>query len=495
MAQKDKRDKRIKVQKSKEKKDTNHDSRITNHESRITSHESRITNHESRITNHDSIAIIGGGISGLATAFYIKHFKPDVKITLFEKEEFLGGKMHTAKKDGYLIEEGSNGFLSNKPDTLELVKLSGCEDILLKSSDEARKRFIYDKKLEVLPESAKAFLTTPLLSFKGKLRVLYEPFAKPKKDDSDESLQSFGYRRVGKEMTDVFLDAMVAGIYASTPQKISAPAAFPLVVNLEKEYGSLFKGMFAKKKKEAGPGGVLMSFKGGVSSFIEKLSRNLDINIIKSADIKSLKKDENGFIVIGENLKMRFDKVVLSTPAYKSADIVKELSQKLSQELYGIEYSPISIVGVGYNNLSHPLKGFGLLATTRAKKSVLGVLWDSSIFDDRAEGSKKLLRAMIGGQRSPLLGLADEDKLVEYAIEGIKETMGIDLKPDMIYVKQHIKGIPNYAVGHIKRVDSIFDIAKNIKGLYLNSNAYRGIGLNDCVSNAKKCAKEVVEEL
>jgi len=384
--------------------------------------DNNLNNNHSQLTHN--IAIIGGGISGLATAFYIKYFKPEAKITLFEKEDYLGGKMHTVKKEGFFIEEGSNGFLSNKPDTLELVKLSGCEDILLKSNDSARKRFIYDKKLEVLPESPKAFLTTPLLSIGGKLRVLWEPFAKAKKDDSDESLQSFGYRRVGKEMTDIFLDAMVAGIYASTPPKISAPAAFPLVVNLEKEYGSLFKGMLAKKKKEAGPGGVLMSFKEGVSAFIEKLSTNLDINIIKDVDIKSLQKKDKEFIVISDNLKMHFDRVILSTPAYSAANILKELAPNLSKELENIEYSPISIVATGYENLPHDLNGFGLLATTRAKKSVLGVLWDSSIFDDRAKDGKKLLRAMIGGQRSPNLALKDEEELKELALKGIKETMG-----------------------------------------------------------------------
>ncbi len=439
-----------------------------------------------------NIAIIGGGISGLTTAFYIKYFSPQTKITLFEKEAYLGGKMHTVQKDGFFIEEGSNGFLSNKPDTLELVKLSGCEDILLKSSDNARKRFIYDKKLEVLPESPKAFLTTSLLSLKGKLRVLWEPFAFAKKDDGDESLQSFGYRRVGKEMTDVFLDAMVAGVYASTPSKISAPAAFPLVVNLEKKYGSLFKGMLAKKKKEAGPGGVLMSFRGGVSSFIEKLSLCIDMNIIKDTQITSLQKDKNEFVITSDNIKMHFDKVVLATPAYSTANILKELAPDLSKELEEIEYSPISIVATGYEKLSNDLNGFGLLTTTRAKKSILGILWDSSIFDDRAQSNKKLLRVMIGGQRDKKLALKDENELLTIALNGIKETMAIDKKPDFYYIKRWEKGIPNYAVGHIKRVDKIFNMAKNIDGLYLNSNAYKGIGLNDCVSNSKKCALEIV---
>jgi oxygen-dependent protoporphyrinogen oxidase len=142
--------------------------------------------------------------------------------------------------------------------------------------------------------------------------------------------------------------------------------------------------------------------------------------------------------------------------------------------------------------LEHNLQGFGLLATSRAKKEVLGVLWDSSIFDDRAEKNKKLLRAMIGGQRSPLLALKNEDELLKLAINGVKETMGIETKPDMFYIKKWEKGIPNYKVGHLANVDKIFKSLENIEGIYLNSNAYYGVGLNDCISNAKKCAKEVL---
>ncbi len=439
-----------------------------------------------------NIAIIGGGISGLTTAFYIKQFKPEAKITLFEKEDYLGGKMHTVNKNGFLIEEGSNGFLSNKPDTLELVKLSGLENLLLRSSDNARKRYIFHKSLEILPESAMAFIKTPLLSIKGKLRVLGEIVAPAKKDDSDESLQDFGYRRVGKEMTDVFLDAMVAGIYASTPEKISAPAAFPAVVKLEREYGSLFKGMIAKKKKEAGPGGILMSFKGGVSTFIEQLETKIDMKIIKNKEIQEVQKNENGFKVISDELEMDFDKVILCSSAYDSAKMLQNLSPIISKKLFEIEYSPVSIIGLGYDALEHDLNGFGLLTTSKAKKEILGILWDSSIFFDRAKKGKKLLRVMIGGQRNPNLALKNEDELIKIAINGVKEIMNIDIKPNVVYVKKHVKAIPNYKVGHLANIKIIFDKLKDINGLFLNSNAYHGVGLNDCVSNSKKCAKTVI---
>ena len=441
------------------------------------------------------IAIVGGGISGLTTAFYLRQSLPDALITLFEKESTLGGKMLTKEVDGFYFEAGSNGFLSNKPDTLELVKLSGCEDILIRSNDAARKRFIYKEYLCPLPESPKAFLQTPLLSLLGKLRVAGEFFMPAKKDDTDETLQSFGYRRVGKEMTDVFLDAMVAGIFASTPSKISVNAAFPAVVKLEKEYGGLFRGMIAKKKKEAGPGGVLMSFEKGVSTFIERLAKAIKATIKTGTSVVKLEKREHGYAVSTDEKTELYDTVILASSAYESAELLRDIDASLADRLNTIAYSPISIVGFGYNALAHDLDGFGLLTTTSAHKEILGVLWDSSIFNDRAPDGKKSVRVMIGGQRNADLALKSKEELIVMAQKGIKETMGIDAKPDVVFVEQWEKGIPNYALGHGDKVKGLFENLKAHKGLYLNSNAYFGVGLNDCVSNSKKCAQNIVEEL
>lgn len=441
------------------------------------------------------IAIIGGGISGLATAFYIRQAMPDVEISLFEKEEKLGGRMLTKEIEGFFFESGSNGFLSNKPDTLELVAQSGCNDILIRSNDSARKRFIYKDFLCTLPESPKAFLQTPLLSLRGKLRVACELFIPAKKDDNDETLQSFGYRRVGKEMTDVFLDAMVAGIFASSPDKISVNSAFPAVVKLEKEYGGLFRGMFAKKKKEAGPGGTLMSFEKGVSTFIERLALAAKIDITRNCTVEALANIDGKYKVKVNNTEMLFDSVVLAVPSFVSAKILEKIDMPMAQALDDIEYSPVSVVGFGYNAFAHDLDGFGLLTTTSAKKEVLGVLWDSSIFNDRAPKGKKSVRVMIGGQRNPLLALKSDEELIAIAKQGIIDTMGVADKPDVVFVERYEEGIPNYRVGHGAKMVKLFDKLKAHKGLYLNSNAYFGVGLNDCVSNSKQCAQKVVEEL
>ena len=186
------------------------------------------------------IAIIGAGISGLSTAFYLQRARPDWELVIFDANPEPGGTMCTVERDGFRFEAGGNGFLTNKPDSLQLVQDAGAEQLLMPSSELAAKRYIDTDRLHRLPESPPAFIASRLLTLPQKLRVAAEVFVTPKTDASDETLQSFGYRRVGKAFTDIFLDAMTAGIYATTPERVSVNAAFPLVVSLEQEHGGLF---------------------------------------------------------------------------------------------------------------------------------------------------------------------------------------------------------------------------------------------------------------
>ncbi len=437
------------------------------------------------------IAIIGGGISGLCAAFYVERSKPDWDVSVFERQPYLGGTMHTRNVDGFLFETGSNGFLSNKPHTLDLVKDSGADALLMKSNDAARVRFIYTDRLHPLPDNPRAFLGTKLLTLGGKLRVLAEVLIPPKRGIEDETLQSFGYRRVGREFTDVFLNAMSAGVFGSSPEVLSVNAAFPAVVRLEQDYGGLFKGMIKKKKKQTGPGGVLMSFSGGVGSFVNHLADCVQGEKKVGTAVMGLRGTDKGYLVKTEESESSFDKVVLATPAYASAELLRPLDEEIAGYLDEIEYSPISVVGFGYDRLAHPLEGFGLLTTASAGKQILGVLWDSSIFPDRAPPGKKSVRVMIGGQRNPELALEEEGRLIDMARQGIRETMGVDEAPSVTFVQRWPKGIPNYRVGHLANVDRIFKRLEAYPGLHLNSNAYYGVGVNDCVSNSLQCAHRV----
>ena len=261
------------------------------------------------------IAIVGAGISGLSTAFYLQRARPDWELLIFDANPAPGGTMCTVECEGFRFEAGGNGFLTNKPDSLQLVRDAGAGHLLLPSSELARKRYIFTDRLHRLPETPPAFLASRLLNLPQKLRVAAEVFIPRRRDDGDETLQSFGYRRVGKAFTDVFLDAMTAGIYATTPARVSVNAAFPLVVQLEREYGGLFRGMLARRKRRAGPGGILMSFKGGVGSFIGHLQSVLRAGWRLGVPVTGILPDAAGYRVLSAAGEDRVDRVVLSATA------------------------------------------------------------------------------------------------------------------------------------------------------------------------------------
>jgi len=440
------------------------------------------------------IGIVGAGLSGLATAFYLKQARPDWDLVIMEARARAGGTLHTEERQGFRFEAGGNGFLTSKPDGMQLVESSGAQSLLLPSSDLARKRFIYTDRLQRLPESPGLFVRSRLLTLPQKLRLLGEFLVPPKRDEADETLQEFGYRRVGKAFTDVFLDAMCAGIYGTTPDKLSVKAAFPLIVALERDHGGLFRGMLARRKREAGPGGILMSFRQGISTFIEHLQQRIEAEWHLGTVVRSLEPAPDGYRLTTESDVVAVDQVVLAAPAFEAATIVESMDMELAAALRAFDYSPIAVVGFGYRQLDHPLDGFGLLTITSACQPILGVLWDSSIFPDRAPTGAKSLRVLLGGQRNPELVALDEQRIVDLALTGVRNTMGVTQAPDVVYFRRWERGIPSYARGHVARVDAAYELAAKWPGLHLNCNAYRGVAINDCCRNSRLLAERIVGE-
>ncbi len=452
------------------------------------------------------VCVLGAGVSGLSVAFYLK--KRGVDVTVLEKSREPGGKMKTVYEKGYIVEAGPNGFLDGKPYTLNLVKALGIEERLYRSSDKARKRFIYTNgKLVRLPENPIAFLSSYLLSWKGKLRLVGEFFVPPKKDSSDETLGDFARRRLGEEALEKLLDPMVAGIFAGDPDRMSLKAAFPVIYNLERQYGGLIKGLIAKMKEAkksgkksagpSGPGGVLTSFIGGTRDLIDVLSERLKENLRTSVSVEKVEKSGEGWAVSwkkgDKEFSEEFDHLVVSTPAYAAAELLKEVDGELSELLSEIEYSPISVVALGFQKrgLGHDLDGFGFLVPRSEGRKILGALWDSSVFPNRAPEGKALIRVMIGGARQPELALLPEEELTEIAFKELRRIMKIRHYPEMVKVFKHEKGIPHYTLGHSERVDKIFEIGEKLGNLHFCSNAYRGVGVNDCT----KLAEETVERI
>ena len=242
------------------------------------------------------LVIVGGGISGLSLAYFLLEKKPSLDIVIFESEEKAGGKIWTDKAAGFLCEGGVNGFLDNRPRTLELVSKLALTP--LRSSDKARKRYIFsDGKLHLLPESPVSFFSSDLLSIYGRLRILWEIFA-PRGGHGDETLAAFAKRRLGKEAYEKLIDPMASGIYAGDPEKMSLKSCFPRIHELEQKYGSLIRAMISLQKEAkktgkkvgAGPGGVLTSFMDGMGEFINTLSVRLGARLKTDAKVISVDK-------------------------------------------------------------------------------------------------------------------------------------------------------------------------------------------------------------
>ena len=433
------------------------------------------------------IGIIGAGLSGLATAFHLSRARSDAELVVFEAEDRPGGTLRTVEIEGFRFETGANGFLTNKPDCLQLVNDVGLEENLLPSSEAARKRYVYTDRLHRLPDSPQLFLGTDLLTWREKLRVAGEVFVPARRDGGEETLRQFGDRRLGPAFTRVFLDAMSAGIHGSTPDRLSVQAAFPLVVQLEREHGGLLRGMIARRG-QAGPGGVLTSLAGGIETLMRRLAELTPADWRFGDPVRSVVRLDAGFRIEGGRTSADVDRVVACAPSFAAAEMLRSLDAELATLLARIEYTPIAVVGFGYRSWPAPLDGFGLLTTSDARVPILGVLWDSSIFPDRAPAGAGSLRVLIGGQRAPQLVGQDDTALLETARAGLRVTMQLDRDPDVTFVKRWPRGIPSYGPGHLRTVDAIFTRAAQIPGLYLNGNAYRGIAMNDCARESRELA-------
>lgn len=462
------------------------------------------------------IAVIGAGISGLATAHAIERLIRDAdlpaELMVLEKEGRWGGKIWSIRDQGYLCEWGPNGFLDNKPMTLELCERLGVGDELLRSDDNARKRFIFsDGTLHQLPENGPAFLKSKLLSWPGKFRLAAELVIPKRIDSSDETLAAFGRRRLGAEALDKLIAPMVSGIFAGDPETMSLKSCFPRIQQLEQDYGGLIRAMLklAKKKRAeikagkavasaAGPGGVLTSFNGGIQELTDAVAASLTGEILTGHDVVRIEKKRTGFLLhTGHGQSLEADIVVTAAPAYAVAAMVEELKDKSAAILRSIPYAAMNVVCCGYDQqrIRHDLNGFGYLIPRAEGCHILGTLWDSSIFSHRAPQGKVLLRSMMGGATNPgAIDLSDDD-VESRTRNDLNRILGITAEPDFVGIYRHPQAIPQYTQGHARRLAELTESLAAFPDLILTGNAFYGVGLNDCVNAANRAAEKVLSRL
>ena len=451
-------------------------------------------------------AIVGAGISGLATAQAILAREPGAEISLFEASGRIGGKVETElTPEGYLCEWGVNAFLDKSPRTLELCAEVGLSPV--RGDESAKKRYVYSEgELHKLPDKPPEFLASRLLSWRGRLRVLGEVFSGPG-DGSDETLEMFGTRHLGREAYEKLIDPMASGVFAGDATQLSLKSCFPRMRELEAQHGSLIRALIRlqKEARRAGskdtpgpaPGGMLTSFAGGMSVLTDTLGTQLGSRIRLSTPVDAVA-FENGLyaLQLADGSREEFDAVVAAAPAWAQARILKDLSPGIAGELETIPYPPVAVVCLGYDRsaIGPGVDGFGFLVPSRERRHILGTVVDSNVFPNRAPAGKVLLRTLVGGARSPDLAELPDQQLTQRVLADLKDITGIAAEPEFVSIYRHERAIPQYLVGHGDRLARIDQELERFPGLLLTGNAYRGVSLNDCVLNAQKTAQSVVPD-
>lgn len=456
------------------------------------------------------IVIVGAGISGLSLAYRLQQRLPGATITLLEQGDRPGGAAWTLRENGFLVETGPNGFLDSKRFTLELARELGLGSQLVQATEAAAKnRYLFlGHGLQPLPGGFAAFISTDLLSWRGKLSLLWERFRGKRTQAGDESIDAFARRRAGNEAADVFADALVTGIYAGDPKLLSLPACFPRLADLENTYGSVIKGFAREAKKRRADAkargvpyekpGKMWSFPGGLRVLVEALTANLRRPPAFGVTVRAIRKTGDAkkpvWRVEAEGHDgWDADAAVLTCPAHQQTGMLADIDDELSRSIGAIPYNRVAVVALGFRraDVPMPLDGFGFIAPQNTHRDLLGVQWCSSIYPDRAPDNFVLFRAMCGGWNRADIVAWDESRLLDALRGELRLAMNVTAAPIFHKIIRWDKAIPQYHVGHLERVAALEARLQKHPGLWLGGNAYRGVALNDCTEQGAILAERI----
>jgi oxygen-dependent protoporphyrinogen oxidase len=445
------------------------------------------------------VAVIGGGISGLCTAFRLRDAGVEVK--LFESGPRVGGNINTVTENGYLVENGPNSLLANR-EILDLVNDLKLTGEIARPRPAAKKRFIVrNGRMVALPSGPVDIFTTDAFTAGGRLRLLKELFVKSKSPNG-ESVSDFFERRLGKEIAEYAVDPFISGIYAGDPHKLSIKSAFPRLYNYEKEAGSIIKGALFSPKDKNGklPKDTPRSFtfKNGMSTLVDALQQQLGESVTTGNAVISISIDgDHGYRVVSESGSVSFDAVVVSTPANAASRLVADMDGNLAAELANIYYPPIAVVYAAFKRaqVKENVDGFGILVPAAEKRRILGCLFSSSLFDGRAPEGQHLFTIFIGGSRNAELCQKMEDELIKIGLDEVRSLLGITGQPTYAAIKKWDRSIPQYNIGYEKVPAAIDRFREQNPGIFFCSNFYKGISVGDCVKNSILTRDAVLEFL
>lgn len=446
-----------------------------------------------------SVAIVGGGITGLSAAFRLN--EKNIPVTLYEEGSRVGGVLQTIREDGYLSEFGPNTILETSPKITELIHDLGLDSRRLTSND--RKNYIVrNGKLHLLPLTPVAFATTALFSPWAKLCVALEPFVLTKAKSDDENLADFVLRRLGREFLDYAINPFVSGVYAGDPAQLSVKYGFPKLHALEKKYGSLIAGAVLgfwerrRRQEVSKQAASKVTFDEGLQVLTDTLHGKLAHLIQLKTRVKNLEKRGEEWLVTtvtdGRETTTEHSALILSAPAHKLADIRIGNESSLSA-LAEVVHPPVARIVFGFRreDVENPVEGFGFLVPGKERLSILGTTFSSSIFPNRAPGGHHLLTTFIGGSQHVELAAEAPEKLYDLTLADLQKVLGVRAKPTYRHFVFYPKAIPQYTVGYGKFFDLMNDLEAKQPGLFFAGNYRDGISLGNSMISGQEIAVRV----
>ncbi len=454
------------------------------------------------------VGIVGGGLSGLAAAYYLTRANAaeglDLEITLLEKAPRLGGVIRSRRVGEFLLEDGPEAFVSYKPAAQELADELGLGADLLGSRDDRRKVYVLDREgLVPLPEGMvflapvrrRAFWSTASLSPAGKVRALLEPWIP--RSRMDTSVRKFFHRRLGREFTRRVAEPLVSAIYGGNIRHLSMESALPLLYRLEQNQGSLRKGFLRRPLKSSSQSlPLFLALRKGMQQLTDALWKRLGGTQIRTgvSGLRLTPVAGGRYLLKGNGFEGVQDVVILSTPAPAASRLLAGLTSEGSSPLGRVPYTSTRIVYLAYrrSEFSHPLNGFGFVASEGSDTVLDACTWVSSKFDERCPPDSVLLRCAVHDGRRRRAAMS-EDESVARTHQELERILKISCSPTLSYVWDHGPVMPQPVVGHAKRIEEIRATLNRFPGIYLTGAFIGGVGIPDCIETSRKVAEEVAE--
>jgi len=467
------------------------------------------------------IAVIGAGITGLATAWYLHSDGHEVHV--FEAQDRIGGVIDTlvepSSGESYLIECGADNFATLMPEAWDLVRQMGLESEFITPNQDYRiAQVVCRGRLYPIPNGFSlmqptrmgSILATPILSVAGKLRVLREAFVPAKRDDQDESVESFAVRRLGRECFERLVEPIVGGIFTAKADRLSMQAAMPQFVRMEREHGSLIRAAFAKRRQQSAENRSAREASGarydqftapklGMKWWLGKLAEPLGDRLHLNHRVELLERHlegDWGLQVVdrlsGATRHERFDGVCLALPSYSAGRLLRNIDGVLAGGLESIEYasSAIAVLALRRDEIRPESLCFGSIAPTKEDRNCLAISLSSEKYAGRCPEGTLIMRAFMGGAVRPQMLDRSDQELLELAFAEVQALFGVRTKPHYQRLVRWERAMPQYHVGHVQRVARIRELAAKHSGLALAGNAYDGVGIPQCIRSAKQAASK-----